>query len=464
MEISLESVQELAPDQSSLNAAKKLLSPAKWPVRGQAPSVNTIWGQCQGSGANPYFTMADVVDHGYKCTCPSRKFPCKHVLALMWQFAEGAADFHKDEPPEWVNDWLGRRRKSGKPIPDPEKPAVKKSIALAEGETHAELSPDVVAKREAANAKRAAQVKANAEASISDGLNDFQQWVSDQLRTGLSTFLKEMNERCRQIAARLVDAKATNLASRLDELPAKIFSLNAELQPSAVLKEFGQLVLLCESWYANPDDPDTRRAIATGENREYLLKHPSAIRRSGVWETLGEKIETRRDGLVSHASWLLNITEVQPCFALLLDYYPASVGRREAGFSTGRQIEGELVFYPSRLPLRALVAEHEVLSPQHQRPWNCQGSDLWGSYADHLNALPWTEHCPCLLKQGRILLDPKHHYWWQNADTQEAIPLINSHLNPLLLGTDLDSAFVVWNGEHAELFSTQTSTWGALAC
>ncbi|MEJ2424086.1 MAG: SWIM zinc finger family protein, partial [Candidatus Thiodiazotropha sp.] len=70
MDISLDVVQELAPDQASLTAAKKLLKPAKWPVKGQAPSVNTIWGQCQGSGANPYYTMADVVDHGYKCTCP----------------------------------------------------------------------------------------------------------------------------------------------------------------------------------------------------------------------------------------------------------------------------------------------------------------------------------------------------------------------------------------------------------
>lgn len=104
MELPLQVVQDLAPDQSSLGAAKKLLNTSKWPMLGVASELNSIWGQCQGSGANPYLTMADVVDHGYKCTCPSRKFPCKHVLALMWIFSESQDSFNESTPPDWLGN------------------------------------------------------------------------------------------------------------------------------------------------------------------------------------------------------------------------------------------------------------------------------------------------------------------------------------------------------------------------
>ncbi len=206
MNISLETVQELAPDQASIKAAKKLLKPVQWPVLGQAASVHSIWGECQGSGANPYYTMADAVDYGYKCTCPSRKFPCKHVLALMWQYAQDSSRFIEDGPPEWVNDWLGRRRKTRSTV-SPKKNKNKKNISFVDKKSEQTVSPEEIAKKEAAKAKRTVKLKAKTEAGISDGLYEFQQWINDQLYTGIVIFVKEINRRCRQIAARLVDAK-----------------------------------------------------------------------------------------------------------------------------------------------------------------------------------------------------------------------------------------------------------------
>ncbi len=49
---------------------------------------------------------------GSKCTCPSRKFPCKHALALLWLKAEAIVSFAETETPEWVSEWLARRRPS----------------------------------------------------------------------------------------------------------------------------------------------------------------------------------------------------------------------------------------------------------------------------------------------------------------------------------------------------------------
>jgi hypothetical protein len=464
--ISLDVVQELAPDQASLTAAKKLIKPAKWPVRGQTPSINIIWGQCQGSGANPYYTMADVVDHGYKCTCPSRKFPCKHVLALLWQFADSPAEFVTEEQPEWVSEWLGRRRKTStsNTAETPNQKAAKKNIHAADEETAQALSPQEQTKREAAKVKRAAQNRAATDASITAGMDELQQWLGDQLQTGIATFIREISERCRQIAARMVDAKAANLASRLDELPAKILSYPLQQQPQLVLKEMGQLVLLTEAWLTDKDDADVRRAIATAESREQLLAQADGLCKQGIWQTVGENVFTRRDGLISHATWLLKMDEAEPCFALLQDYYPIGAGRREAGLNLGRQIEGEMVYYPSRFPLRAVIQAYRVHdstalnSPRHE------GVELHQAHLHHLTRLPWAEVTPCLLGQGRILLDVQQGYWWQDAENKQQLPLTNQKLNPLLLGCDLHSAFVLWDGEQAELFSVQAERWGRLAC
>src|ERR1700757_2443040 len=111
--LSLEKIEALAPDQSSVDAARKLLKSGSWP-RLAWDGAELVWGECQGSGATPYRVVISESDAGYKCTCPSRKFPCKHSLALMWMRAEGKLAFAPGTPPQWVNDWLARRRGSSR--------------------------------------------------------------------------------------------------------------------------------------------------------------------------------------------------------------------------------------------------------------------------------------------------------------------------------------------------------------
>ncbi|HJO64154.1 MAG TPA: SWIM zinc finger family protein, partial [Sphingomonas sanguinis] len=113
MGIDLTAVEQLAADQSSLKAAAGLAKPGKWSGLGTSHDGALIWGECAGSGANPYRVAADLRDMGSKCTCPSRKFPCKHALALLWLQAEAILPFPAAETPEWVIDWLGRRRSTG---------------------------------------------------------------------------------------------------------------------------------------------------------------------------------------------------------------------------------------------------------------------------------------------------------------------------------------------------------------
>ncbi len=50
-----------------------------------------LFGECQGSGKEPYQCSADFAradQPTYRCNCPSRQFPCKHCLGLMYAFAQ----------------------------------------------------------------------------------------------------------------------------------------------------------------------------------------------------------------------------------------------------------------------------------------------------------------------------------------------------------------------------------------
>ncbi|MDJ0608927.1 MAG: SWIM zinc finger family protein [Kiloniellales bacterium] len=460
MGLTLSTVEALAPDQPSLKAASKLMKPAKWPLRAREEGGALIWGECQGSGANPYRVMADTSDQGYKCTCPSRKFPCKHVLALMWMYAEEAGAFSPEEIPEWVTDWLGRRRKGGaKPESKKESKAgpAKSLTAAAAAEAPAAPDPKAEARRKAAAEKRAAATRR----SILAATEDMEQWIADQLRTGLNGFLAESTERCRRIAARLVDAKAAALASRIDEMPARLLALPAEQRPDAAISELGKLVLLARAWRAAPDDPELRRSVATGETREQVLEDSEARRVSATWEVLGEEVTTLRDGLISQATWLLNLDEGPQRFALLLDFFPAATGRRGGAFSAGEQFSAELAFYRAATPLRAIIVSREPANGA-AKPWcNAAGADPLAGYAAALESAPWSLSAPLLLPAGRICSEPSGQQWWRAAEGGATLPLAEA-APTVALGVDLSGAAGIWTGTRLTLLAGQ-SDWGRLS-
>jgi hypothetical protein len=59
-------------------------------------------GECAGSGKNPYICSADFINESspvFRCSCPSRQIPCKHVIGLLLAYCEGH-DFITAEIPE----------------------------------------------------------------------------------------------------------------------------------------------------------------------------------------------------------------------------------------------------------------------------------------------------------------------------------------------------------------------------
>lgn len=464
MALSLATVESMAPDQASLTAASKLSQPNKWLSLSREGDL--WWGECQGSGANPYRAVVDTALVGYKCTCPSRKFPCKHSLALMWMVVQQPQSFAVGTTPQWVGDWLGRRRttssQKAEPTATPQQSA--KNIGLAASSAAPEVVDEATqARRDAAARKR----QASNQAMIADGLDDLEHWISDQLAMGLVSFAEAAPQHCRRIAARLVDNKASGLASRIDEMPSRLLGVPAGERPDAVIRELGRLVLLSKAWRADPANPAASREIGTPGRRDDVLADPEARRATGRWEVVGEQIQTRRDGLVSHATWFLGLSletpdrpvTDQPPFALLLDFYPASAGRREVSFTVGTQYSATMVYYPGSVPLRAIALD---LTPADDlTPWPViADADPLLQTLPYLDATPWQLEFPLLLPNGRIgvVHDGKQpdRRWWisQSGDGLPLSPKASN--NAAVLGLQLRQAFGVWDGFRLNILSAET--------
>jgi hypothetical protein len=459
--IDLKAIEQLATDQSSLKAAAGLAKPAKWSGIGVSRDGALVWGECAGSGANPYRVIADLRDLGSKCTCPSRKFPCKHVLGLLWLNAESIVPFAPADTPGWVSDWLGRRRTGGS-TPRKESDAV--PVAGKDMQAARRVEPDTIddpqeaARRQAAAAQRSEDV----ERAILDALDALEQWIGDQLRMGLSAFIDDSTARCRRIASRLVDGKAAALAGRIDELPGRLLSLPAGDRPRGAVVELGKLVLLARAFRSTPRDAAVRRVIATAESREKMLTDPRTLRINARWEVLAEHVQTRRDGLVSQTTWLLNLDADGPRFALLLDFFPASAGRRGSVFSAGQCFRGELAFYPSPQPLRAVLVQREGPADQATSEWPAAKGALADTLSGSLLAEPWTLEVPVLLPAGRLALDATGQAWWRSADGAITLPVAGD-AEGLLRGADLARTAAIWSGSRLTILAAQTSAWGRVS-
>src|SRR5215218_2793575 len=104
-----EQILALAPDTSSAKAGRELANPRKWVTLGQ--SAEAAWGECKGSAALPYQTQIDLGGLAFRCSCPSRKLPCKHALGLFLIVASPGTAVAETAPPDWVAGWLAGRAK-----------------------------------------------------------------------------------------------------------------------------------------------------------------------------------------------------------------------------------------------------------------------------------------------------------------------------------------------------------------
>src|SRR5215469_480141 len=103
--LSRDQVLRMAPDPAAAKAGQQLAIRARW--IGLGHDTGAVWGECKGSGATPYRCQATLADGVARCSCPSRKVPCKHAVGLLLLLAAG--DVPAATVPDWVAEWLAAR-------------------------------------------------------------------------------------------------------------------------------------------------------------------------------------------------------------------------------------------------------------------------------------------------------------------------------------------------------------------
>src|SRR2546425_67415 len=107
MSLTSDQIQTMAPDAQVLAAGQKLGSVSRWQGLGRRAPL--LWGECSGPSGPPYQVQADLSDMVYRCSCPSRKYPCKHVIGLLTLIVVDPPAAPEAAPPQWVTDWLAKR-------------------------------------------------------------------------------------------------------------------------------------------------------------------------------------------------------------------------------------------------------------------------------------------------------------------------------------------------------------------
>jgi hypothetical protein len=97
-------VESSAPNADAVKNGRGLVLKGKFLALHVDPDETVLFGQCQGSGKEPYTCSSDFArpeQPTHRCSCPSRQFPCKHCIGLMLAFVTKKPSFKTaDVPPE----------------------------------------------------------------------------------------------------------------------------------------------------------------------------------------------------------------------------------------------------------------------------------------------------------------------------------------------------------------------------
>jgi hypothetical protein len=424
----------MAPDESSRKAGQGLAGPAKWVSRGA--DEQTVWGECSGSGAAPYQTIVALDEPAFRCSCPSRKFPCKHALGLFLMLSAHPDQFPPAEPPPWVATWLQSRATRA------ERKA-KMQDAVAEAAPVEGLDPEQAQRSAARQAKTAGDRRLKVDA----GLAELELWLGDLVRRGLASLGGESYAFWEAPAARLVDAQAPGVARRVRALAG--VAASGDGWPERLLERLARIALLIEAYRRLDSLPDETQAevrtqIGWTQAQEELLKEQGVRDR---WVVLGSRVELE-DRLQVQRTWLWGVHGQQP--ALLLSFAHGAQPL-ERSLPPGASLDADLVFFRAAVPLRALIQQrHQAPEPVSAMPGHATVAEAIAAYASALARNPWLETYPMPLQA--VVPTRFDGHWIVRDAAGQWLPLAPRfargwHLLALGGGHPM-SLFGEWDGEH----------------
>jgi hypothetical protein len=421
IQLTSEQVLALAPDASSASAGKKHGNTKFWQNLGI--SADALWGECQGSAL--YQVKVELASLTSQCSCPSRKLPCKHCLGLLLLAATNKSAFPEVEPPEWVTGWLAKRQTNSM---RKQERAVK---AADESPSDAQLK---------SAEKRLATVK--------KGLDGLDLWLNDLVRQGLASVQTQPASFWEHQAARLRDAQAGGLDTRvrrLVEIP------NASLAwPEKLLGELGKLALLTHAFRQEEQlDPGMReeihQLIGWSLKQEEVSVRGETLRDD--WLILGQTLEEEERGKAQR-SWLFGQRSGRA--AMILQFSFAGQPFAEQ-LPLGAHQEAELTFWPGLFPQRAQLCSRlgEFQPLKGDLPCVENIDAFLSNVAVSLSRQPWQERFLFLVRGVTPLYSAENTHWLLRDREGHALPFKDTDgwlLLALSGGHPVDLA-AEWDGE-----------------
>jgi hypothetical protein len=368
--LTADQITAIAPDAASLKAGRDLDSPRKWQSLGGDDLA--LWGLAQGSGNDPYQTRISLADLATKCSCPSRKFPCKHALGLMLVSLNKPSALTQTERPPWVTEWLDARAAREE-----------KSTARAADKSSAPTDEKAAAKR-----------REKRDSRVSDGIALLQQSLLDLTRDGLASPAARDSSTWKNLARRMIDCQAPGLAGTLRHIADTIL-----LSPDADTElphKLGHLYLLLHTISSAPQDPALRAEILArigGKITDPDLPPPESI--EDDWFVAGRRVE-ERDRLLTSSTWMLGTRSGR--WARILRFAPVPQTIIEP-WPLGANVHTSLSFAPGLLPMRSAATPDGItrwadVPPPTEDVWE----NLLDRFAAALTANPFLRALPFLLQ------------------------------------------------------------------
>lgn len=383
MQYTREQVLRMAPDDSAAKAGQQLANNAKWPQK--SISDTTLWGDCQGSGKTPYKTIVDLNNVAFKCSCPSRKFPCKHGLGLLLLYLQQPDAFTPESTlPQHVAEWLGKRAVRG---------------ATKEQKEQKPVDETARAKRVASRDKK-----------VESGIEELRAWIQDVVRTGIMQVPQQVPRFSQHITARMVDAQAGGLAARLRQINRIGFFQDG--WQKQLMRKLSHIYLITEAFGRADQLPDDM-AAELQQLVGYTVPKEEVLRQEAVSDTwIVLSITTTEEANIrTEQVWLYGIATRR--YALLLHFYAGNQLPQHTLFP-GLYIKADLVFYPGIAQTRALIREQQVLQADTVAlPGMPNLLQVYEQIAAVLAKNPFTEQVPFLSEKVSLVRKDKT---WLLAD------------------------------------------------
>ncbi|MFI1737894.1 SWIM zinc finger family protein [Streptomyces sioyaensis] len=421
-------VLALAPDEASRKAGGRLAAPEPWSETGTDGAA--VWGQCRGSGKKPYRTVVDLNGPSSTCSCPSRKFPCKHALGLLllWAGGDGGRAVAAGEPAPWAVEWLaGRRERAGRPAG---------AAPGGDAASRAPADPEAAERRAARRMQR-----------IGAGAMELEQRLEDLLQSGLASAGRTGGGDAHgggsgsaggswdETAARMVDAQAPGLAARARELGSVVAS-GADW-PARLLEECALLHLLDQGFLGldrlpAPLAATVRSRVGLTTEAAELLTGPDAATVRDRWLVLAQ--QDSDDGkLLARRIFLRGERTGRMALHLSFGGSPTLGSARAGGapirpldlaLPPGLVLDADLAYYPGARPLRAALGERHAPAAPGPVPPGCGIDAALTAYGDALRDDPWLDSWPVVLTDVTPIPGRDGAAWQlADADGESALPL-----------------------------------------